>query len=189
MACHFGPSHSSASGALSPYLDQKSDDCHEAIDVTSGFAPSAETSVPQVGNDLYCPATQHESKVALDNSPIRTNPANGKKTYYCLDRGCNKGFNRCNDLDRHEETHYMTGKAKTFECPELGCNRKGEWGFMRRDKLVDHIRAKHKRSVGQDEFRSTNTSTRWTEMGKWLEANGYESYRHFFGNLEWRISK
>ena len=173
MTLHFGPSleTGSAGGALSLHPNQNSGDCHEAADVTSAFAPIAGPSVLQVDNDLYCPNTWHD---ALDNGSIRTSPANVKKKFYCHERGCNKGFDRWVDFCRHEETHYTTGKVKAFECPELGCNRKGEWGFMRRDKIVDHIRAKHKRSVGRDELRLSARS--WEDKKKWLAANGFDSY-------------
>ena len=177
MACHFGPSHGNADGALSRYSNQNSGDCHEAVDATTGFAPCAGPSVPQVGNDLYCPAIQQELRTALVDGSIPTSSANAKKSYYCRDRGCNMGFNHSGDVKRHERTHYATGKVKILECPDLGCNRKGEWGFMRRDKLVDHIRAKHKRSVGRNDFRgSNNYPSTWAERVKWLKANGFDRW-------------
>ena len=175
MAGHFGLSleDSSAGGALSRSSNQTPGDCHEAIDVTPGFTPSARPSVPQEGNDLHWPTTQHEIKVDVDTGSIPNRSANAKKKHLCRGRGCNMSFNRYNDRERHEETHYTTGKIKFFECPELGCNRKGEWGFNRRDKIVDHIRAKHKRSVGRNEFR--NGYLRYSEeRGNWLATNGFD---------------
>ena len=74
------------------------------------------------------------------------------KRYHCWDLHCDKSFQRRADYFRHINTH-NTGEDKAYECPEIGCPRKGSWGFMRRDKLVDHIRGKHKRTVGRSEFR------------------------------------
>ena len=173
MARHFGLNleNISAGGALSGHSNLDPGDCHEALGATSGFTPSAGPSIPHMGNDLSRPTTQQESRIALDNDSIRTGSANAKKKYNCGGPNCNKGFNRRSDRQRHQETHYTTGKVKLFECPEFGCNRKAEWGFSRRDKIVDHIRAKHKRSVGKDEFRKPYWSY-WQEQNEWLESNG-----------------
>ena len=173
MVCHFGPNldNISAGGTLSGPSNMNSVECFGAMDCTSGFMPSAGPSFPQTGNDLYCQATEHESKVASDNCANRTNSVNANKKYPCRDRGCKEGFNRICDRMRHEQTHFFTGEAKHFECPELGCNRKGEWGFMRRDKIVDHMRQKHKRSVRRDEF-PTQYRRICDERNKWAAANG-----------------
>ena len=165
MACHFEQSleiNSDGGPYSRHYSNLNSEDCHEAIDAASGLAPSSRTSV----------------SLALDSGPIRNGSANAKKKYNCLEHGCYKGFDRLADFARHGKTHYATGRAKEFDCPELGCNRQGEWGFMRRDKLVDHIRAKHKRSVGRDEFRKPALHYYLSEKGRkrndWLAAHGLD---------------
>ena len=181
MVCHFGPNldNISTGGTLSGSSNMNSVECFGAMDCTSSFMPSAGPSFLQTGNDLHCQATQHESMVASDNSAIPASSVNAKKKYICRDRGCKEGFNRRSDRWRHEETHYSTGEAKHFECPELGCNRKGEWGFMRRDKIVDHMRQKHKRSVGKDEFRSHNLdSLFWTLRSQWLVDKGLNRWEY-----------
>ena len=175
MVCHFGPNldNISAGGTLSGPSNMNSVECFGAMDCTSGFMPSAGPSFPQTGNELYRQATQHESMLASDTSANRTSSVNAKEKYPCRDRVCKDVFNRASERVRHEKTHYLTGEAKLFECPEFGCNRKGEWGFMRRDKIVDHMRQKHKRSVGRDEFRIGRRRIREGRR-PWAAANGVQ---------------
>ena len=52
---------------------------------------------------------------------------------------CAKTFTRASDVKRHELTH---NNDRKFYCPAPGCVR-GEKGFTRKDKLMDHWKVKH----------------------------------------------
>jgi hypothetical protein len=53
---------------------------------------------------------------------------------------CNTNFARLSDLRRHEKKH----RIPTNPCLISGCSRKGMQSFYRQDKLLDHIRKKHR---------------------------------------------
>ena len=65
---------------------------------------------------------------------------NGQLT--CSHVGCTQTFSRSGDLDRHSKSHQAG--PKDLDCPVRDCHRKGVDGFMRKDKLMDHLKAKHK---------------------------------------------
>ena len=60
----------------------------------------------------------------------------------CSHVGCSQTFSRPGDLDRHLKSHQAG--PKDLDCPVRDCRRKGVDGFMRKDKLMDHLKAKHK---------------------------------------------
>ena len=61
--------------------------------------------------------------------------------FTCLHPGCVRSFGRSSDLKRHMGKH-DTG-TRPFNCYVDGCKYNGAKGFYRRDKLVDHQKAKH----------------------------------------------
>lgn len=61
--------------------------------------------------------------------------------YACNQTGCAKTFKRYTDLKRHFKKHFPC--QRRFKCYEEGCDRNGENGFYRRDKLLAHQRTKH----------------------------------------------
>ncbi|KAI9681560.1 MAG: hypothetical protein M1829_000757 [Trizodia sp. TS-e1964] len=72
----------------------------------------------------------------------RPNPAQVKEGYVCLFPRCDaKPFGRGADLSRHQLNTHVT--PKTFECPVIGCNRKGENPVKRLDKFREHLREVH----------------------------------------------
>lgn len=60
----------------------------------------------------------------------------------CTHIGCTQSFQHQHDLTRHMKGH-KTG-AKDFNCPFRDCPRQGVNGFTRKDKLMDHLKGKHK---------------------------------------------
>ena len=60
----------------------------------------------------------------------------------CSHVSCSQTFSRPGDLDRHLKSHQAG--PKDLDCPVRDCRRKGVDGFMRKDKLMDHLKAKHK---------------------------------------------
>ncbi|KAH8703914.1 hypothetical protein BGW36DRAFT_423455 [Talaromyces proteolyticus] len=61
--------------------------------------------------------------------------------YMCRHPICNgRVFTRRGDLYRHERIHQM---QRPYPCNWIGCNRTGQNGFTRRDKLAEHERNVH----------------------------------------------
>ena len=67
-------------------------------------------------------------------------PPRGTK-WNCPAEGCLPLFKRETELIRHMNIH-LPG-VQPYECSELGCPYKGDKGFYRKDKLVDHQRNRH----------------------------------------------
>jgi hypothetical protein len=88
------------------------------------------TSLPSVSSRR---TSSRRSKVLA--IPINELPRNN-----LCDR-CYRAFKRAGDLRRHYRVH-LPGH-RTFPCSIEGCNRSGEKGFYRRDKLRDHQRQAH----------------------------------------------
>lgn len=66
--------------------------------------------------------------------------------YHCDAPGCFHKSKRFGDLERHISTSHCLN-AKKFPCSYLGCERGGDNGFPRKDKLKDHFEKVH-RGVG-----------------------------------------
>ncbi|KAI9666588.1 MAG: hypothetical protein M1821_004524 [Bathelium mastoideum] len=60
----------------------------------------------------------------------------------CTFEGCKskRTFKRIYELRRHEKEH---NGGQRYPCPAIGCNRIDDAGFLRPDKLGDHIAANH----------------------------------------------
>lgn len=82
--------------------------------------------------------------------PLQSGNSNYDTLRYDFDRDASTGKYRCPDcgalasrmadMERHMKKHQP--ESKGFDC--LVCDRHGEHGFARKDKLKDHLRAKHK---------------------------------------------
>ena len=83
--------------------------------------------------------------------PLGTGPREQHKTqnlsFRCQD--CGKTFTREKDLRRHARLHQPD--PPQYHCPVAGCPRVGANGFSRKDKMVEHLKAKKHRgdNVGQ----------------------------------------
>jgi predicted nucleic acid-binding Zn ribbon protein len=68
-----------------------------------------------------------------------------EKPFNCEVQGCRAGpYKRRGDLNRHSCTHVL---QRVYDCPAVDCSRTGHRGFDRRDKLLDHILARHDEDV------------------------------------------
>ena len=65
----------------------------------------------------------------------------------CPRPDCKRLFHREADFKRHLPVHDQS--QRDFPCPADGCERGGSNGFPRKDKLRDHMRAKH-RSLAEE---------------------------------------
>ena len=63
------------------------------------------------------------------------------KVHWCDVSGCNhrEGFARLYDLTRHLKCH---SREREFNCPDSSCPS-AHLGFLRKDKLDDHIKTRH----------------------------------------------
>lgn len=73
------------------------------------------------------------------SSNANTNPRQNDPNKTCPT--CNRTFTRPSDLARHSLIHQP--HVRKYECWAPGCKYNGEQGFVRKDKLVDHQRARH----------------------------------------------
>jgi hypothetical protein len=80
-------------------------------------------------------------------SNVSAAPMHEQSRDYLCDR-CSRAFSRAADLRRHYNVHFPD--HRTFHCLIEGCNRSGERGFYRRDKLHDHQRQAHRFHVTKD---------------------------------------
>lgn len=62
---------------------------------------------------------------------------------------CLKVFGRSGDLGRHYREHFEENRC--YHCYEDGCDRNGQRGFFRRDKLRDHQKSVHG-GIGEVKF-------------------------------------
>jgi hypothetical protein len=70
---------------------------------------------------------------------------------YCFWEPCasqNKAFKRKADLDRHIAAIH-TRVAAMIDCEHPGCHRRSEYGFVRRDRMIEHMRDVHKASISK----------------------------------------
>ncbi|KAI4217831.1 MAG: hypothetical protein LQ349_008996, partial [Xanthoria aureola] len=117
--------------------------------------PTRSQSPPRLGN--YSSAAGHEHGVDSSDSNPSSSQSAGKEisdheqlsstTYMCVYPGCDRGFARDYDLDRHIKIHFPSLTTK-LDCPQgakVGsfCKRVGERGFTRKDHLHEHLRTVH----------------------------------------------
>ncbi|KXT14842.1 hypothetical protein AC579_4098 [Pseudocercospora musae] len=97
---------------------------------------STYSSSPTSPSLSYC-NTSYPSPTSSRDSPI----------YYCLYQGCEHGSKRKADLDRHVQVTHLRESLILVDCQYVGCDRKGKYGFTRKDKMVDHMRDVHKADI------------------------------------------
>lgn len=70
--------------------------------------------------------------------------------YLCLHLQCASAgtrFARYADLQRHIAIVHDRPNLQLVDCSYQGCHRRGEYGFTRKDKMVDHLRDVHKLDI------------------------------------------
>ena len=67
------------------------------------------------------------------------NPPIQLSRFYC--HQCTKSYSRRGDLERHAKSHAQT--PELYDCPMPRCQHTGWNGFLRKDKLVQHLRRMH----------------------------------------------
>ncbi len=80
-------------------------------------------------------------------SPSSSSAASSSPDYPCLHPFCDHRSKRPSDLDRHMTKHFPPPSSKTFDCPELGCDRIGDFGFCEKVALNAHISNYHDKDV------------------------------------------
>jgi hypothetical protein len=85
----------------------------------------------------YLVQSHHVSPIEQVSASSRPGP---DKYFVCDMAGCARPFKRLPDLRRHSKKH---GAQQKYDCLAVDCTRTGERGFVRRDKLVDHMLAGH----------------------------------------------
>lgn len=109
---------------------------------TQGFAPP-----PEDYGNLADHAAVPDPPIAMDPIPhVGTIRQDTKQQFVCLQEGCRypKAFTRSSDLARHMKSRHCPPE---FDCTFPGCDRWGDKGFHRKDKLSDHMRQKHRQRL------------------------------------------
>ncbi|KAI5359064.1 putative Zinc finger C2H2-type [Septoria linicola] len=107
------------------------------------------------------PYQPYNNPVSYSAPPASTPPT---VEYCCLMSGCNYAAKRNADLERHYKSmHSAPSSIEMFDCQVSGCHRTGNYGFKRRDKMVDHMREVHKVDVPKKNISSRTTSRRPSE--------------------------
>ena len=65
--------------------------------------------------------------------------------FQCPQESCKTVFNKWADLKRHSNVHCT--RPELFDCPVPYCHRKGDYGFPRKDKMMDHKKAAHREDI------------------------------------------
>jgi hypothetical protein len=72
---------------------------------------------------------------------IMEQPLYSCESTWCASRGV--AFKRKADLDRHRSVVHGR-RTELYDCEVLGCHRVGDYGFTRKDKMVEHMREVHR---------------------------------------------
>ena len=104
----------------------------------TSMTPSSHPHTTATQGHLAVDYTTPSQSAAPSNMPLH--PSADK--HRCPYPSCDVSTNRQQDLERHMKKH-ETG-VKDFDCPMRDCDRRGIRGFARKDKLNDHLKAKHK---------------------------------------------
>ena len=127
------PGHYLADPAPSEdFTAYRSDDSHEFTMTGSTSTPSVTTESTPIEFLQWTPTTRPQT------SRPRCTPSD--RPFPC--DHCPSSFNRKGDCTRHMRIHDEAHLAK-FDCYIPGCPRKGLKGFPRRDKLREHVAARH----------------------------------------------
>jgi len=76
-------------------------------------------------------------------------PAEGTR-FYCMYKPCaseGMSFGRKADLERHIAAKHTRPSPPLVDCEDPGCHRRGKYGFVRRDKMIEHMRDVHKSDI------------------------------------------
>ncbi|KAI9780990.1 MAG: hypothetical protein M1839_006429 [Geoglossum umbratile] len=118
------------------------------------YCMSAPTDAPTTpaGDGEGAPGGGATGSESNSQSPTRTRSNGGgspegsqdtRTQYACDHPGCSGTLGRPQDISRHKSSVHSMGRR--YPCPlvgDHGCSR--EDGFPRKDKLMDHLRQKHK---------------------------------------------
>ncbi|EMC92136.1 hypothetical protein BAUCODRAFT_159892 [Baudoinia panamericana UAMH 10762] len=95
----------------------------------------------------YLNGIQYPTEPYQPTSPT-LGPTSKHGVYYCLYLQCNgQGFSRYADLQRHTAVIHNPETLERIDCDYPGCLRRGNLGFSRKDKMIDHKREVHKVAI------------------------------------------
>ncbi|KAK5731152.1 hypothetical protein LTR15_001090 [Elasticomyces elasticus] len=91
--------------------------------------------------------TFSQPQAPTPHQPLSQKLPNGH--YMCLYPQCaNAGlFARHADLQRHVQNVHNPETIQWVDCQHPGCHRRGQYGFSRKDKMVEHMREVHKADI------------------------------------------
>ena len=103
----------------------------------STIFPAELSPLARIGSGEVLPQSCTHAPAIFSTQPLITR--NGPR-FFCDYSGCFKSYSRHSDMRRHALSHNTA--APLFFCRYAGC-RRGMRGFVRKDKLMAHIKAVH----------------------------------------------
>lgn len=114
------------------------------------YSSPASASIKAGASNSYSSASQDSYEVAPNlNFPNKLTLCH-RTRYHCLYYGCQddkREFRRKADLERHVDSLHNRDQQPHIDCLEPKCHRKGQFGFLRKDKMIEHMRDVHKADI------------------------------------------
>ena len=139
---------------LADHIKKEHIETHVATEWTTTATPSLGSDQgSQASQTPYASSTTTVTETPVDNdnfvhwtpgapSDSKSSPSTPPaKPFSCSHEGCPSSFDRGSDLNRHLKIHQ--NGPREFDCQADGCKRKGNNGFMRLDKLREHVANRH----------------------------------------------
>lgn len=82
-----------------------------------------------------------QTDIAAPSAAASASASTSARRHHCLMQGCSSAFKYPKDLRRHQTTH-EENPDRSFKCPFERCEYATE-GFLRKDALTRHVKAKH----------------------------------------------
>lgn len=88
-------------------------------------------------------------------------------SFYCFYEPCaskSKSFKLKADLERHIASRHKRASTQLIDCEWPGCHRRGDYGFFRKDKMLQHMRDVHKDPLQATKRRESTATEDTTEQ-------------------------
>ncbi|MCJ1462706.1 hypothetical protein MMC07_001309 [Pseudocyphellaria aurata] len=165
METHFATD--SATGSVSPLpfpsigSDQDSQHWRQSQGYQLAYGSSTTTT-----NDDHLAFVHRRPDTNADSESSPSTPPD--KRFACSHEGCSSSFLRKGDLNRHLKSH--EDGPRRFDCFADGCERTGNYGFTRFDKLKEHV-ARH------NPLSDVNIYTKSLQIDLYYEIGRFQSWR------------
>lgn len=87
---------------------------------------------------------EHVKRIDAERTGRQIDNADAGRAFHCMHDPCfGQGavFKRKADLERHIETRHL---CRLIDCEYPECHRRGDYGFARKERMIEHMRNVHK---------------------------------------------